>query len=60
MDTDRQISYLEKEKEEALEQWRNNITHSNVRIPLSESKRRKRKNLVISLSKRIKLILRRH
>jgi len=42
MDTDKQISHLEKEKEEALEQWRNNITHSNVRIPLSESKRRKK------------------
>jgi len=42
MKTEKQISYLEKEKEEALDYWRNNITHSNVRIPLSDSKRRKK------------------
>lgn len=35
---------LEKKKEEALEFWRNNITHSNVRKPLSDSERKRKRD----------------
>ena len=42
MKMDRTLTFLEEEKE-ALEEWRRNIAHSNVRKPLASSKRREKK-----------------